>query len=92
MKKILADQDVEKESLRDEKVIKHISNGPLYDSTSATESIKALVVDDNPFNIQVARALLEQKKFKVVSAFNGEQAIDVLKTEEDPFDFILMDL
>ena len=92
MKKILAGQDVEKESLRDKKVIKNISNEPLYDSTSATESIKALVVDDNPFNIQVARALLEQKKFKVVSAFNGEQAIDVLKTEEDPFDFILMDL
>jgi DNA-binding response OmpR family regulator len=49
-----------------------------------------LLVDDNPQNLQVLGKLLQEKKYKVEFAVNGESALDWLKSKQ--FDLILLDL
>jgi len=54
-----------------------------------------LLVDDNPFNLIVAQTFLQKLSFTVVTAMNGQLAIDaVLKHAREgvTFSFILMDL
>ena len=50
------------------------------------EPIPVLVVDDNTFNILVLSNFLKKNGFKVTSAFNGEEAIQRAK-EQDQFTF-----
>ena len=40
---------------------------------------RALVVDDNAFNIMVVQKILEELKFMVLTANNGEEAIALLE-------------
>ena len=54
--------------------------------TPVQEQISVLVVDDNTFNILVLSNFLKKNGFKVVSAFNGEEAIEKVK-EQDRFSF-----
>lgn len=49
-----------------------------------------LVVDDVPVNILLVKGMLAKQKFKVLSATNGQQALEVL-THEHP-DCILLDI
>lgn len=51
---------------------------------------RALVVDDNKVNLEVAKGLLRQYGMKVYSALSGEEALDMIFREE-PFDIIFMD-
>jgi len=54
----------------------------------------ALIVDDNPFNIMVAEKMVQASGFRVMSAFNGKAAIEVVKKQAalgQPFKLILMD-
>lgn len=51
---------------------------------------KVLLVEDNPYNIQLARTLLEEKEIIVQEALNGIQALEALKTFRP--DLILMDM
>jgi signal transduction histidine kinase/CheY-like chemotaxis protein len=53
-------------------------------------SLSVLVVDDNPINLAVARALLEASGLTVETADNGAQALERLKAED--FDLALMDV
>ncbi len=54
-----------------------------------------MVVDDNLFNIMVARHFLEGRNFGVKTALHGEEAIQVIqehiKMGLQPFEIILMD-
>jgi len=50
-----------------------------------------LIVDDDSRNIFTLTSLLENMDAEVLSAFNGEEALEVLK-EEDKIDIILMDI
>jgi two-component system sensor histidine kinase/response regulator len=50
-----------------------------------------LVVEDNFINQEIARSLLEQKGFNVLTADNGQQALDVLTGTEQTIDILLMD-
>jgi CheY-like chemotaxis protein len=50
----------------------------------------ALVVEDNPVNRTLIAAILKSLDFDVTFAANGEQAVDVVGT--DQFDLILMDI
>jgi len=59
---------------------------------SPTINAKVLMVDDSNFNQMVMRALLEKAGCTVLSANNGEEALDRFRTEETPFDVILMDI
>lgn len=51
---------------------------------------KCLVVDDEPVNLEVARRTLERAGYKVVTAENGEKALELFTA--DSFDIILMDI
>ncbi len=52
--------------------------------------LRVLVVDDNPINQAVARALLEAAGTVVFTAGNGAEALERLRVE--PYDVVLMDL
>ena len=49
-----------------------------------------LLVEDNPFNQQVAQELLENIGVKVMLASNGSEALELLAKQ--PFDIVLMDI
>ncbi|MBF0290282.1 MAG: response regulator, partial [SAR324 cluster bacterium] len=68
----------------------HLISETNEDSTSGLAGSKLLLVEDNEINQQVASELLEQVQIQVITANNGQEAIDLLKQE--PFDGILMDL
>ena len=54
-------------------------------------SQRVLVVEDNPFNQQVARELLERAGLQVTIASDGVQALEALE-RSDGFDLVLMDV
>jgi len=51
---------------------------------------KILVVDDNERNINICREILEFADFTVLSAINGREGLDVVKSEQP--DVILLDI
>lgn len=53
-------------------------------------SFRILVVDDSPINILVAREFLERWDVDVLTASDGHQALDLVKSEH--LDLVLMDL
>lgn len=56
------------------------------------EQIEAtvLLVDDNPFNFIYPKSLIEEKGFKVVTAYNGKEAIEIFENNRT-IKLILMD-
>jgi PAS domain S-box-containing protein len=52
--------------------------------------LRILVVDDNPFNQEVAQALLASHGLAVVLAGNGQEALDFL--EKESVDLVFMDM
>jgi len=52
--------------------------------------IKVLLVDDNLINLKLAKTLLEMQSIQVVTAEDGQQAINI--TKDQYFHLILMDL
>ena len=61
----------------------------LFDG-SVTSGMRILVVEDNPINQRVFRALMEPLGCKTEYVSNGREAID--RVAHDEFDFILMDI
>jgi len=64
-------------------------------AAATLEHARVLVVEDNPVNMMVCAALLEQHGIRVVQAVDGRQAIDAVdaaRREGDPFDVVLMDV
>ncbi len=51
---------------------------------------KALVVEDNPLNMELVLEMLKAMGFAAEKAVNGEDAIK--KTEKEVYDLILMDI
>ncbi|MCX6327928.1 MAG: response regulator, partial [Bacteroidia bacterium] len=49
-----------------------------------------LIVDDNPHNLQVLGKLLQENKYEIEFATNGEAALEWLKAKQ--FDLILLDI
>lgn len=55
--------------------------------------LSVLLVEDNLINMEIATKLLMFKGMTVDKAFNGEEAVEYfLKSDEDKYDVILMDL
>ncbi|MBD3355120.1 response regulator [Candidatus Woesearchaeota archaeon] len=50
-----------------------------------------MVVDDEPDNITTVQAVLEANKYKVISASNGDECLEKIKSGEKP-DLVLMDI
>ncbi|WP_221031771.1 7TM-DISM domain-containing protein [Actomonas aquatica] len=59
-------------------------------AAGAEESALILVVDDEPLNIELLRSQLQRERYRVVSAMDGIQALEVLETERP--DLVLLDL
>ena len=54
---------------------------------------RALIVEDNDINIEIAKNILLHKHFDVEVALNGEEAVNVFENHEAGyFDVILMDI
>jgi protein-histidine pros-kinase len=57
---------------------------------SEAESLRVLLVEDNPVNQELATRLLERRSHRVTVANNGAEAVD--QFEKAQFDVILMDM
>ena len=55
-------------------------------------SLKILIVDDNPFNLLIAKHLAENLGYTTDSALNGKIAVDMLQNSEGSYSAVLMDL
>jgi CheY-like chemotaxis protein len=56
----------------------------------AERSLKVLVADDSPVNLEVASGLLELQGHRVDTAGNGREAVEAFEREN--YDVVLMDL
>ena len=55
--------------------------------------VKALLVEDNNLNMEIAKFYLEQEKVQVYTAMNGQEAVEMFqKSEVGLYDIILMDI
>ncbi|WP_462174313.1 ATP-binding SpoIIE family protein phosphatase [Pseudoalteromonas xiamenensis] len=52
--------------------------------------MRILVVDDQPLNCTLLRAMLEQQRYDVVVATNGREAVEIV--ENDQIDIVLLDV
>ncbi|MBQ5398427.1 MAG: amino acid permease [Ruminococcus sp.] len=53
---------------------------------------RLLLVEDNPINVEIALALLGAEGFEVDTAENGKVAVDIVASDPDAYDAILMDI
>ena len=57
------------------------------------DGLHILVVEDNELNAEIAQSLLEERNFKVDCVFNGQEAVERIRTTEPgTYDVILMDI
>jgi CheY-like chemotaxis protein len=55
-----------------------------------SQKAKVLVVDDEPFNVDVLQQELEELDYQVITASNGKEALEQIKKHQP--DLILLDL
>jgi CheY-like chemotaxis protein len=53
---------------------------------------RVLLVDDNEINLEIGEKLLTSRGMDVITAMNGQEAIDCFRKDEGSFDLILMDI
>jgi CheY-like chemotaxis protein len=58
---------------------------------SSNQFPKILVVDDEDINLAIINRHLEAHNFKIFNATSGEQALSLLKSNNEGFDLVLMD-
>lgn len=63
---------------------------PLKTVLSA-EKTTILAVDDNPTSLQLIQFMLERENYRVVTAANGREALEVLSARAEGVDIILLD-
>jgi len=69
--------------------------GALSECSGPLAGLQVLIAEDNPVNMLIAVALLEQWGITVAQASNGEQAVAAVDAQADaamPFDLVLMDV
>jgi signal transduction histidine kinase/CheY-like chemotaxis protein len=65
------------------------ANASAQSAQRATRMRRVLLVEDNPVNQEVARAMLDELGIAAVSAWNGEEALE--KLAADRYDAVLLD-
>lgn len=55
-----------------------------------SQKAKVLIVDDEPFNVDYLEQELEDMNYEIITAFNGQEALDKIRSEEP--DLVLLDL
>jgi CheY-like chemotaxis protein len=61
------------------------------DKENAEGIYEILVVDDEPVNIQVLKNILQMRHYSVTSAYNGQEALELIESGKK-FDLILLDV
>lgn len=62
-----------------------------FQETFIAPSARILVVDDNAVNLKVVKGLLEPYQMHVDTASSGQQCLDILKSDTEPYNLIFMD-
>lgn len=62
-----------------------------HTQSKAADALNILMVEDNPINQEVALGILEDAGHKTSVTNNGQEAIELLNSEEKTYDLILMD-
>jgi PAS domain S-box-containing protein len=78
-----------------DEVAPHSAFAALEPQSSPLVGLSLLIVEDNPVNMMIAVALLEQWGVEVTEASNGAQAVALVCERADalrPFDLVLMDV
>ena len=57
-----------------------------------TESIRILIVDDEPVNLQVLDDHLSLQGYQVTAASDGQEALDTIRGSKTAFDLIILDI
>jgi CheY-like chemotaxis protein len=68
------------------------ASGPFRSGSKALEGQSILLAEDNALNQLVARSMLEAVGASVHIAENGAQAVDFLRSGQQPVDLVLMDV
>ena len=55
-----------------------------------SQKAKVLIVDDEPFNVDVLQQELEELEYQTITASNGQEALDKIQSQQP--DLILLDL
>lgn len=75
------------------KLGKPIENNNNRNQQISLEGLRVLVAEDNDLNMEIVEYMLERNGIQVVCAKDGQEVIDLFeKSEENEFDFILMDI
>ena len=75
------------------KLGKPIENKNNNNQQISLEGLCVLVAEDNDLNMEIVEYMLERNGIQVVCAKDGQEVIDLFeKSEENKFDFILMDI
>jgi len=69
----------------------HESASSQLNINKKSDSQTVLLVDDNPFNFIFGKALLEKRGCKVLTAYNGKEAIKTVLQHNQEISFVLMD-
>jgi len=73
-----------------------LSPNKSHTTSDKSEKPRALIIDDNPFNLLVAKHLVEGLGFTVETALNGKLGVEFAEaayvTHKKPFKLVLMDL
>lgn len=56
------------------------------------KQIHILLVDDDPINLEILQEYLEDLHYELVTAEDGEEALNILMSAPEKFDVILLDL
>lgn len=80
-------------TLRLEKMEHQETNAKTDETAIDFKGKRALVVEDNELNREITRVLLEEYDMIVEEAYDGQQAVDLVKEKEAGYyDLILMDI
>jgi len=69
-----------------------LQSSPLAPGKNALLGVRVLVVDDSHINLDVTKRILELEGARVLLASNGQEALDLLRSQPDLVDMVLMDL
>lgn len=56
----------------------------------SSNQAKILIVDDNPYNLEVLSRRLERRGFQIICADNGKEALSLIRSQE--LDLVLLDI
>ena len=71
----------------------NLSDKPVSLDDYSVEGIRALVVEDNELNMEIARCILEDSGMEVTCAVDGQEAVEIFKkSAPDYFGVIYMDI